>query len=67
MGSISEQFVMYTAVLNIYFRFIPWFIFEHTVEPPCAITSRKRPPIQNTKIFLVKAFDLEPLVNDHLL
>ena len=24
------------------------------------------PPIQNTKIFLVKAFQLEPLVNDHL-
>ena len=27
MGSISEQFVMYTAVLDIYFHFITWFVF----------------------------------------
>ena len=32
-----------------------------------ATTSHKRPPIQNTKIFPVKALQLEPLVNDHLL
>ncbi|CAH3156300.1 unnamed protein product, partial [Porites evermanni] len=31
-------------------------IFFCTVEPPCATTSRKRPPIQNTKLFPVKAF-----------
>ena len=39
----------------------------NTVEPPCATTSHKRPPIQNTKVFPVKALQLEPLVNDHLL
>ena len=27
MGSIFEQFVMYTAILDIYFRFITWFVF----------------------------------------
>ena len=32
-----------------------------------ATTSHKRPPIQNTKILSVKALQLEPLVNDHLL
>ena len=37
------------------------------VEPPRATTSRKRPPIQNTKSFSVKALQLEPLVIDHLL
>ena len=37
----------------------------HTVEPLCATTSRKRLPIQNTKIFPAKALQLEPLVNDH--
>ena len=35
----------------------------NTVEPPCATTSHKRPPIQNTKVFPVKALQLEPLVN----
>ena len=30
-------------------------------------TFRKRPSNQNTKTFLVKALQLEPLVNDHLL
>ena len=39
--------------------------FASTVEPPCATTSHKRPPIQNTKLFPVKALQLEPLVNDH--
>ena len=38
-----------------------------SIEPPCAATSRKRPPIQNTKIFPVIALQLERLVNDHLL
>ena len=37
------------------------------IEPLCATTSRKRPPIQNTKIFPAKALQLEPLVNDHLM
>ena len=32
-----------------------------------ATTSHKRPPIRNTAIFPVKALQLEPLVNDHLL
>ena len=27
MGSSFEQFVMYTAILDIYFRFITWFVF----------------------------------------
>ena len=41
---------------------------EITVEPPCATTSHKQPPIQNTKIFPVtQALQFEPLVNDHLL
>ena len=39
----------------------------NTVEPSCATTSHKRPPIQNTKTFPVKALQLEPLVNNHLL
>ena len=38
-----------------------------TVEPPCATTSPKRQPIQNTKTYPVKALQLELLVNDHLL
>ena len=42
-------------------------LLRHTVEPPFAATSHKRPPIQNTKIFPVKALQLEPLENDHLL
>ena len=45
----------------------------YTVEvPSCATTCRKRPPpisdhapIQNTKIFQVKALQLERQVNDH--
>ena len=41
--------------------------FNNTDEPPRATTSRKGPPIQNTKTFPVKALQLEPLVNDHLL
>ena len=36
----------------------------NTVEPPYATTSRKRPPIQNTKMFPIKALQLEPLVDD---
>ena len=32
-----------------------------------ATTSHKRPPIQNTKIFPVKALQLEPLLNNHVL
>ncbi|CAH3150520.1 unnamed protein product [Porites lobata] len=47
--------------------FLNGTIFFCTVEPPCATTSRKRPSIQNTKTFPVKALQLEPLVNDHLL
>ena len=38
-----------------------------TVEPPCATTFRTQPPTQNTKTFPVKALQLEPLENDHLL
>ena len=38
-----------------------------TVEPPCANTSRKRPPIQNTKNFPLEALQMELLVNDQLL
>ena len=37
------------------------------VEPPWVTTFRKRPSNQNTKTFPVKALQLEPLVNDHLL
>ena len=40
--------------------------FASTLEPQCAATAQKRPPIQNTKHFPVKALQLEPLVNDHL-
>ena len=32
-----------------------------------ATTSHKRPAIQNTKIFPVKALQLEPLLNNHVL
>ena len=39
----------------------------NTVEPLCATAAHKQPPIQNTKIFPVKALQLEPLANDHLL
>ena len=39
----------------------------YPVEPPCATASRKRPPVQNSKNFPVKALRLETLVNDHLL
>ena len=35
-------------------------VFVHKVEPPCATTSYKRLPIQNTKTFPVKALQLEP-------
>ena len=41
----------------------------NTVELPCMTTSSKRPPpISKSvkKIFLVKALQLEPLINDHL-
>ena len=47
--------------------------FCYTMEPPCANTSCKRPPpisdrqSKLTKIFRVKALELEPLVNNHLL
>ena len=34
-----------------------------TDKPPCVTTSNKRLPIQNS----VKALQLEPLVNEHLL
>ena len=34
--------------------------------PSQATTTYQRPPIQNTKIFPVKALQLERLVNDHL-
>ena len=33
----------------------------YTVDPPCATTSHKRPPIPNIQIFPVKALQLEPL------
>ena len=39
----------------------------NTVEPLCATAAHKQPPIQNTKIFSVKALQLEPLANNHLL
>ena len=42
-------------------------IFHYTVKPPSVTTSHKRKPIQNAKIFPVKAFHLEPLVSKHLL
>ena len=52
-----------------------WFIGvkvqqETNAPPPKKILDpplHKRPPIQNTKIFGVKALQLESLVNDHLL
>ena len=44
------------------------FGFLYPVEPPCATASHiKRPPVQNSKNFPVKALRLETLVNDHLL
>ena len=46
---------------------LPSSFFFLTVKPPCATTSRKRLPFQNTKIFPVKSLQLEPLVNDHTL
>ena len=42
-------------------------VFYCMDEPASATTSRKRPPIHNTKFFPVKASQLEPLVYDHLL
>ena len=36
-------------------------------RPPVATTSHKRPSTQNTKIFSVKALQLVPLLNDHLM
>lgn len=36
-----------------------------TVKPLCATTSRKLPPIQNTKIFPPQHLYLEPPENDH--
>ena len=52
--------------------FIPTLIEDHvikiyTVKPPCATTFHKRPLIQNTKTFPVKALQLELLVTGHLL
>ena len=44
-----------------------FFVYQCTVKPPWVTTSVKRPRIQITKIFPVKAFQLEPLVNGHLL
>ena len=38
-----------------------------TVKPPCATPFHKQLSIQNTKIFSVKALQLGPLVNNHLL
>ena len=38
-----------------------------TVKPPCTTAFYKQLSIQNTKIFSVKALQLEPLVNNHLL
>ena len=35
--------------------------------PSYATISHKRPLVQNTKIFPVKALQLEPLENDHTL
>ena len=40
---------------------------NNTVELPCGTTFKKQPPIENTKVRMVKALQLEPLVNDHLL
>ena len=37
------------------------------VEPPCATTSRKRPLIQNSKMFALEALQLLVIVNDHVL
>ena len=36
------------------------------IKPPCATTPLKQSSIQNIKIFPVRAFQLQPLVNDHL-
>ena len=59
------------VVLEFHSQF-PLFHNLNTVEPACATTphkttSHKRPPVQNTTIFPVKALQLESLVNDHLL
>ena len=48
-------------------KFVALLLLKHTVEPLSATTSHKRTPIQKTKILPVKALQLEPLVNDHLL
>ena len=38
-----------------------------TVKLPCGTIFKKQPPIKNTKVLAVKALQLKPLVNDHLL
>ena len=40
---------------------------NNTVEFPCGTIFKKQPPIKNTKVLTVKALQLKPLVNDHLL
>ena len=39
---------------------------EYTVEPPVATTSPQQPVFQNTKSFLAKSLQREPLVSDYL-
>ena len=52
---------------------VPEIWHSNAVEPPSATTPRKRPPpisdrqSKTAKIFPVKALQLKPLVNDHLL
>ena len=50
--------VMKTGLSVCLFGLCRWLVESgnsNTVKPPCSITSHKRPPSQNTKIFAVKA------------
>ena len=71
-GSVAKCRLFSQAIFVAYFSvpLMPGIIcsrLRDTVEPTCTTSSCKRPPMQKTKIFPVKALQLEPLVNDHLL
>ena len=62
-GSVAKCRLFSQAIFVAHFS----VRLRDTIEPPWTTSSRKRPPIQNTKILSVNALQLEPLVNEHLL
>ena len=60
-GSVAKCRLFSQAIFVAHFS----VRLRDTIEPPWTTSSCKRPPMQNTKIFPVKALQLEPLVNDH--